>query len=101
MAKIFGSSDFDIVGSGLSGGGDEIEYSVFSHPKTPAHPIHFDFSLWDSFLQSKESYTNTGSGGSDGLYWRQNWSNNRRFIVVDAVVMKNGDVKTTYREILK
>jgi hypothetical protein len=101
MGNVFDPSKFDIVGSGLSGGGDEIEYSVFLQPKSPDDPLSFDFSSWERFLHGKDSFTDKGSGGSDGLYWRQTWGNNQRYVVIDAVLMKNSNVKATYREILR
>jgi len=35
------------------------------------------------------------------MYWRQKWDNKSRYIIVDAVAMKNGNIRVTYREILR
>ena len=98
---IFDSTSFTRWGGGSAGGGDEMEFTAVYGPKDPDAELRFDFSAWDTFLKGKDKFSGHGKGGSQGLYWRQTWDNRNRFIVIDAVVMKNGNVRVTYREILR
>jgi len=98
---IFNPADFTRSGGGLSGSGDTIELSAVYEPRDPTATIHFDFGTWDSFLKARDRFTGHGKGGSQGMYWRQSWDNKNRFIVIDAVVMKDQNIRITYREILR
>ena len=99
--SIFSSPEFTRRGGGLAGGGDEMEFSAVYEPKDATAKLLFDFGAWDAFLNGKDKFSGRGKGGSQGLYWRQTWDNRNRFIVIDAVAMKNGNVRVTYREILR
>ena len=98
---IFTSAHFTRGGGGLSGGDNGIEFTAIYEPNDKEAALHFDFSAWDSFLKSKDTFSGHSEGGCLGLYWRETWDNRSRFIVIDAVAMKDGNIRVTYREILR
>ncbi len=100
-AGMFDPAKYDKRGSGTSAGGDEQEFSVTYEPKDKTAALHFDFAAWEAFLTSRDNFNGKGKGGSQGLYWRQTWRNNARYIVIEAVAMKNDNIRVVYREILR
>ena len=99
--KILPSPQFERRGGGVAGGRDEIEFSATYEPKDPNATVVFDFAEWNTVLEARERFGSRGEGGSQGLYWRQTWGNKDRFIVIDAVAMKNGNIRVTYREVVR
>ena len=98
---MFDPALFTLTGNGSSvAGGDYTEFEAILKPNNPNPQVAFDFSPWDTFLKSKDSYTGNSKGGSLNLYWRQTWINEKRFIMVDAVIMQDGNIKISYLEVL-
>ena len=99
--SIFSTPVFKRVGGSSITGGDYFEYMAIYEIVNLQVPLTFDFKPFDDLLKSKNKFSGLGVGGSQGLYWRQNWINNSRSIIITAVSMKNGNILVTYSEILK
>lgn len=97
----FPAKDFRRIGTGSSFVGDELEFSQELEPLDPSKPINLGFSEFGKFLLAHDTFTGSGNGGSASLHWRSTWSNSRRFIMVYGSVLKNGNVRLVYLEVVR
>jgi hypothetical protein len=97
----FPAKDFRHSGNGVSQGGERIEFSTELEPVDPSKPLNLDLSEFGKFLESRDKFNGSGTGGSHGLYWRTTWDNSKRYITIDASYLKNGTVRLVYREMLR
>ncbi len=84
-------------GKGPDGG----SFDTMIGPGESTEPPAFDFTPFDTYLKSKDTFWGTGTSSDGNLYREQTWDNSERYIIVQGAWLKDGNILITYREIAR